>query len=394
MSSSNRIRITSIAESTYGVTPGVGNFNTTRYTSESLSGTPETTESQEIRSDRLSSGQTVVGLTVGGDLNGELSKDAAFEAFLESAMYSTWITSVAVNADLDVDVVNKELTRVAGNWNSDVFVGAVLTLTGFANSVNNTQVMVMEIVSNTVIKFAGPDTMVDENDTGNTFKVADYLAIGTTTKSFSMEKAFQDLTNKAINYTGMIVGSLSLNIAYGSIATYSLSFSGNGHEPVDAAADFMTDGRTINAASTTNTLNGSVDMPFFCNSAGGNFEDSPFCIQSITINLNNNLRPQTCIGQAAPDFHNAGKAGVEASMTAYLEDSDWALLDSKITQEPFKVGGIVKNSSGGYGFYIPALQVSFDDPASAGENQDVFLNMSGVGKVGSNSEKSLYIFRF
>ena len=73
MSSSNQVRIATIKESTYGVTPPAGNFKTARYTSESLSGTPETTESEQIRQDRLSSGQITVGLNVGGDLNGELA---------------------------------------------------------------------------------------------------------------------------------------------------------------------------------------------------------------------------------------------------------------------------------------------------------------------------------
>lgn len=66
MSSSNLVRVAFIEEVAYGVTPGAGNFETARFTSENLSGTPDTVESQQIRTDRMSSGQVVTGLQVAG----------------------------------------------------------------------------------------------------------------------------------------------------------------------------------------------------------------------------------------------------------------------------------------------------------------------------------------
>jgi len=55
MSSANLVRLTAIEETVYGETPVAGNFKTARFTSEALSGTPDTSESQSIRTDRLSS---------------------------------------------------------------------------------------------------------------------------------------------------------------------------------------------------------------------------------------------------------------------------------------------------------------------------------------------------
>lgn len=393
MSSSNLVRLALIEESTYGQTPGAGNFSQARFTSDGLSGTPETTESQQIRTDRMSSGQVVTGLTVGGPVNMELAKESVIDDLFESAMYSTWQTSSAVAVDLTIDVTAKTIVRAAGDFTADVQVGKVLTLTGFSNTVNNTQVMVTEVTNATTIKFSGPDTMVDETGSGTSYQKADYLEIGTTKKSFSIEKAFLDLTDKAIIYRGMIVSSMSLNVAYGEIISSVFTFSGNDYETVTASGDFITDGRTIDAAATTNSLNGSVDMPFLINSADGTLDTSDFCIQSVNLNLNNNLTPQTCIGQAAPDDYSAGTAQIETSLTAYLADENWALLVKKLTQDPFALGFIVKNTGGFYGFYLPAVQVSFEDPGSQGINQDVFLNMTGVAKVGSSGESALTIFK-
>lgn len=395
--SSNRVRVTLIEEATYGVTPGAGNFETVRYTSESLSGTPETTESQQIRTDRQSSGQIATGLTVGGDTNHELAKEVVIDKLIESAMYSTFATSAPVAVDLTIDATAKTITRAAGDWTSDpIVVGDLLDLTGFVNSVNNSQVMVLEVQSTTVIRYAdfrAPNELVDEAGSGTSYELNDKISIGSTKKSFSMEKAFLDITDKAINYRGMIVGNMSLNAAWGELSTTSFTFQGNDYEPVDAAVDFMTNGRTINAAATTNTFNGSIDMPFIINSSTGTLDKQVFCVQSIEISLNNNLTPQTCIGEEAPQDYSEGTAQIEISMNAYLADENWDFISKKLTQESFSIGFMVKNGGGYYAFFLPAVQVTFDDPASPGQNQDVFLNMSGTAKVGDNGESALTIYK-
>jgi hypothetical protein len=393
MSSANLVRLTAIEETVYGETPVAGNFKTARFTSEALSGTPDTSESQSIRTDRLSSGQVVVGLTVGGDVNSELAKEDITDDFIESAMYSSWDAKAPVAVDLTIDTTAKTIVRAAGDWTVDVEVGDVLTLTAFADSNNNTEVMVTEVQNATTIRFSGPDTMVDEVGVGTSYQIADEIEIGITQKSFSMEKAFLDLTDKAINYRGMIVSTMNHSVTYGEIVNSTFGFQGNDYQPVEAAANFITDGRTIDSPATSNSLNGSVDMPFLINNASGTLDTSDFCIQSVDLNLNNNATAQTCVGQAAPDSYNAGTAQIEVSLTAYLANENWAMLAKKLTQDPISLGFIVKNSDGFYGFFLPAVQLSFEDPASTGINQDVFLNMTGVAKVGASNEKSLKMFR-
>lgn len=393
MSSSNLVRITQIEETVYGTTPGAGNFKTVRFTSDRLSGTPETTESQQIRTDRLSSGQVVTGLTVGGDISSELATESVIHDWLESAMFNTFTDHSAVAVDLTIDATAKTIVRASGDFTVDVEVGDVLILTGFSNSVNNVEVMVTEVTNATTISFSGPETMVDETGSGTSYEIADEISIGTTKKSFSMEKAFTDLTDKAIIYKGMIVSSMSLNVAYGEIINTTFTFSGNDYTTVTSSGDFITDGRTVDAAATTNSMNGSVDMPFLINSAAGALDTSTFCIQSIELSLNNNLTPQTCIGETAPVDYSEGTAQIEISINAYLADDNWALLAKKLTQEPFSIGFLVKNAGGFYAFFLPSVQVSFEDPASQGINQDVFLNMTGVAKVGDSGENAMKIFK-
>ncbi len=383
-----------IPEVSYGVTPGVGDFETARFTSEALSGTPETVESQQIRTDRMGSGQIVVGLTVGGDMQFELAKEVQLEQFLESAMYSSWNTIAAVTEDMDIDATAKTLTRGTGDFTAEnLVVGDFLTLSGYTNPLNNVQVMITNLTA-LVITFVGPSTMVTETGSGLTgYSRADKLVIGTTKKSFSMEKSFLDLTTKAINYRGMIVNTLAMNFSYGELATGTLGFLGNGQQIASIAGDFMTNTRTIDPPATTPTMNGSIDMPFFVTNASGAFT-SGLLLQNFNINLNNNLSAQTAIGNIAPRDYSAGTAQITLELSAYLDNTSWAgVMEKKLSQEAFAAGWMVKNPGGWYGFYIPQLQVSFEDPASPGRDQDILLEMSGTAKVNVDGSSAFVIYR-
>ena len=373
---------------------GSGEFKTARFTSEQYSGTPETTESQQIRTDRLSSGQVVTGLTVEGGHNFELAKELAIEDFMESAMFNSWDTSFAIkNRNFAIDTTAKTITSDSGSFVTDgLEVGDVIVLSNFASAVNNVPVMVTAVTA-LVIDYAGPSTMVDAASEAASYQRGDKLSIGTSKKSLTIEKTFLDLTDKAIIYKGCLVSQMDLNIEYGSLISGVFNTSGNYYATADAANEFISYLEYIDDPATTNSLNGSVDMPFVTTDVTGSFVQDTFCIQNLNMSLNNNLSTQTCIGKAAPEDYSPGTAALTVELSSYLKDANWDLLARKLSQESFAIGFTVNNSDGWYGFYMPAIQVSFDDPASAGQNQDISMDMSGTAKVGANGEPSLTIYR-
>ncbi len=374
---------------------GIGDYQVARFVSESLSGSPQTAESKQIRTDRMSSGQVVTGLTVGGNLSFELAKEKALEDFMESAMLSAWDTTGSTNTRaLTLDVTAKTITAVAGSFTDEgLVVGDIITLSGFTDDTNNVDVMVVGITSALILVYSGPEGMVDGTGGSSAYTRADKLSIGTSKESFSIEKAFTDLTDLAINYRGMLAASMDLKIAYGSFITGTFGFSGNGYDAVDAAGDFLTYKTQINKPATTDTLNGSVDMPFVTTDVTGDFATDSFCIQSLDISLSNNLNPLTCIGKAAPENYTPGMASIGITLSSYLKAGNWDMLARKLSQESFAVGFQVKNTDGWYGFYIPAIQVSFDDPASGGANQDISMSMKGTAKAPTGGGSALVIYR-
>lgn len=372
---------------------GADEFKTARYVNEKYSGTPETTESQQIRTDRQSSGQVVTGLTVGGGHGFELAKEAAIEDFLESAFSNPWdTTAITATRSMALDATAKTITCVAGSFVTEgLVVGDVITLSDFVDAGNNTPVMLTGVTA-LILNFAGPTGMVTATESA-TYTRADKLSIGTTKKSLAIEKTFTDLTTKAILYKGMLVSQFQLDVSYGSLISGSFELSGNDYDSADTASEFGSYLEYIDDPATTSTLNGSVDMPFLTTNVTGSFAQDAFCIQSLKLSMQNNLSTQTCIGRASPENYSLGTAQIKMDLNSYLKDTNWDMLARKLSQASFAIGFIVKNTGGWYGFYLPAVQVSFDDPSSGGQNQDVSMQMSGTAKVGASNESALTMYR-
>ncbi len=368
-------------------------FKTARFISEKYSGTPETTESAQIRTDRMSSGQVVTGLAVDGGHSFELAKEGAIEDFLESAMFNAWDTSASqYTRSMALDATAKTITCATGSFSDEgLVVGDVIVLSDFVAGGNNVPVMATS-VSDLVLGFAGPTGMTTVTESA-TYQRADKLSIGTTKKSLTVEKTFLDLTTKAIIYRGCLVSQMELNVEYGSLISGSFDTKGNDYDTADVASEFVSYQEYIDDPATTNSLNGSVDMPFLTTNVTGAFVQDSICIQKLKLTLNNNLTTQTCIGRSAPENYNPGTAAIKADLSSYLKDANWDLLARKLSQQSFALGFMVNNTDGWYAFYIPAIQVSFDDPASGGQNQDISMEMSGTAKVGANGESALSIYR-
>lgn len=115
MSSGAKVVSHYIKEVTPGTTPASpapGDWKTMRLTSNTLSPTPTTQVSDEITDSRISQGSVVTGLTIAGNLVGELSF-ATFDDWLEAAFYGTWnANALTVGAARHTFSVQKGFTDV------------------------------------------------------------------------------------------------------------------------------------------------------------------------------------------------------------------------------------------------------------------------------------------
>jgi hypothetical protein len=399
MSSSNSVSVTYIDEVTYGTTPdptGAVTINQVRFTSESLSGTPSTTESAAIRTDRMSSGQVVTGLEVGGDINFELSRDSFMDDFFALGMMSTWTaaTSDVTSVSFTIDGADPQRGDLAGTG-----VGTGMTVGDILKVTDGSDDYVFQIITITDADNLVVACEKDQVDfTGATSRRPAYLDIGSTQNSVTMAKAYEDVTDGGTDehsqtYSGCIVSGFSLNAAYGSIVTGAFNLSANGYVQEDPSYQqkVITGGGSITPAPTAQALNASVDVPIVTTSGAA----TTFCLENISLNLDNGLTPQNCIGKIAPRRYELGTAGITVEAGLYLgEQSYEAFMPSKLTQAPISMAFVMKNAdSGGYAFVLPAVQLSFPDPSAGGANQPVMIEAQGTAKVGASGESALRIYQ-
>jgi hypothetical protein len=138
LQSTNRVKLSKVRETTFGVTPANPVFKAVRETSSSLAANPKTVISAEIRPDRQVTDLILVDEDAGGDVAGEIAFGVADDDF-EEALQGTWSNNpsiVVATADTEIsDVSATTLTVAAGGA---AFAAAMLTtMSGFSTPSNN-----------------------------------------------------------------------------------------------------------------------------------------------------------------------------------------------------------------------------------------------------------------
>ena len=215
---------------------------TARFTDESLSGTPETTESTELRTDRMSSGQVVVGLEVGGDLNWELSSDQFHDDFHEAAMMNRWVAQEDVATTVTLAPIDSQSATLTL---ADEFANLVPGNFCMFTPASGAQVVVqITSVDTPSTVFTVATRMNQEAVTAEaiTASLPAYVDIGAEAISFLIGKAFEDVTHDggtdehSQTYTGSLVSAFSVTATVGEIITGTYTTVGNGYEQEDGGS--------------------------------------------------------------------------------------------------------------------------------------------------------------
>jgi len=362
-------------------------------TSESLNGNATTVVSEEARSDRQSAGQLTTAVSTEGDINFEIAGSDCYKDFVRSGMKkNTWEAAVVSTASqLDIDSVLGVITdtgALAGDFTILFEVGDIVKIGGFLDVANEGKYVYITALTATTINFEGKDLADEIGDGDEILTAPEQITIGADDVSFSMEKAFTDLTTpalKTISYTGMMANTMALNFTYGEIANGTFGMSGAGY---DTPVVPITDGETINVAETDNPVNASADVSWVIIDNA----ISDFCVQSVGVELNNNHRNQECMGSLSPKGQTPGTADVSVSMSAYLADENFQYMKNKVDSSPIEIVFFAENADGGIGVKVPEAQLSFPDPSSGGKDQDVVLEMEGVAKAPAAGGSSLIIY--
>ena len=182
----------------------------------------------------------------------------------------------------------------------------------------------------------------------------DVLKAGTTRRSFTVERTFQDIT-QFMRYTGCEVNTMSISIAPNSMIGVSFGFIGKDQSIAQTAI----------ASSTYSTLTDTCQFDSF--TATINEGGSPIAlVTEMEVTLENGIEPQFVVGSSTTLRPSIGRCNVTGSITVYLEDQ--AML-TKFQNETESSLDITMTDPDGNTFQIeiPKLKYNSGQPDVSGE---------------------------
>lgn len=371
--SANRTGIRYVEESTWGTTPATPTLTELRYTGEGVNFDIETTTSNEIRSDRMTSDLVQTNQSTGGNIDFELSFDA-FDDFIEAAMFNEFGSAVGINGEVTIsfDNATSEI-RDSANGFGNVVVGQWVYVAGATNAGNNGYFRV------TAVDGGGADitvdgTLTDEAASASVTITGQRLINGVTAKFFSLEKTFNTTVPTYQYFTGVYVNGMSLSFETGSILTGSFDLLGKGSSVTTTRIASPTD----QAASTNDVMNAvnNVSAVEIDNVA---FDCS---IQSMSVDMTNNLRQQNAIGELAACGIGLGRYELTGDISLYFEDE--TELNKYINNTSFQMSFRVQDGSGNaYVFTMPNCEYESMSVNASGLDTDVILEGSYRALLGS-----------
>jgi hypothetical protein len=295
-------RLAIVPEVAWGVTPATPAFTNVRFTGENLQPAKETVRSQEIRPDRNVTDEIMVGRSVSGNMDFELSY-GTFDDLLESLFHAEW------------DAVD--------------------------------------------------ETLINGANIGQAFTAERTLKLNDGTSHYS-------------RFTGLVVNSMSLSVSSGALVTGSFDVMGKfGGADTTAIA-----GATYAEAPQTRVINAATHFAGLTMTglAGGG---TPL-IQSIELNITNNLRAQRAVGSIDNVGMGAGQYEVTGTITAYFRPGLLtAFLDHDDVGLEFTIG---TEAGSRYKISIPTLVLTGSPGGNAdGNDSDVMSTVQFTGVLDRTS---------
>lgn len=363
LAASNRVGLRFIPEATFGTTPATPAFDELRYTGESLNYNISNVTSDEIRSDRMTSDLVQVQSDASGDVNVEMSYDA-YDDFLAATMASSWGTLLAVaESDIDAATADDSFNTAAGDFVADgLEVGQWFEIGGFTNTDIDGFYRAVTVTSAKVIVTPAIPAI---EAAGNPITMAGtMIRNGTDMLSFSVQKQLMDITpNSYFLYTGVRVGQLQLSFETGSILTGVFSLMG-----LSAAVSTTGVAGQTEVAAPTNDVMNAVDNVLQIEFDG---VVSTAYFNTLSLSINNNLRPQDAIGSLPHIGIALSRLEVTGEAELYFQNNDE--YTKYLNATSFSLSFRVEDSDGqAYIFTLPKVKYETGEVVAGGLDQDVF----------------------
>jgi hypothetical protein len=365
MTDSNRTRLALVKEATRNTTPTNPIFQTMRATGITLTDNNQTVVSDEIRSDRMSSGEILVGRAGGEGFNFEFS-NSHFDDLLVASLLGTR-TRIAFKynngvADSEITAVTDSSDTYTVNSGGTAFkAGHLAKAEGFTNAANN---QIFRVASSTGTTVVGSSlTLTDETAPPGTAKLQ---VIGFQGASGDITATSTGLGSTALDFTtivdrGLGVNTFTLNAPARDKLSGSFGFTRGGGSEINTA---ILSGATYVDSPTSQIYNTSSNIARV--SENGAVVGSPIYATAFTLNVNNNLRELAALGNLEAVEIGKGQCTVTGNFTTYFGSKALYERARALTDTALLI--IFQKGNQAYGFNFPQVQLSALRPNAAGTN--------------------------
>jgi len=358
MTSANREALGYIVEVTDNVFPSTPTGQLVNFTGVTFGSENSTTESKTVRSDTNRQGTVRTGRTVAGDVSFELQYGGV-DGLLEGVFRSAWTTPLAVSATGVAFAASGNTITKTGAFNNAV-VGQWVRVAGASNAANNGYKRILTR-TNDAITVSGA-TLVNETVAGTVTIKGSMLKNGTTTKSFSFERAWADIS-QFMQFSGVKADTFSLNVTTNQIVTGSIGLMGRSPAVTGSTVWIA----TTAAASTVsyNSLD-HLDLVLIDDTAITND------LTGITFNMSTNATRRDAIGELDSAGIIQNSVSVTGTLTEYFTDA--TLLDKNIDFDKFSLAFVLNDEdNNAYVIHMPFCVPKSGKPDNGGLDSQITI---------------------
>jgi hypothetical protein len=213
------------------------------------------------------------------------------------------------------------------------------------------------------------------------------LVNGTTRKSFTIQKHFQDMDIPQFhNYRGTCVEGLTLKMEIGKIVEGSFNLMSFGLDPDTGVSITQVPGATFVTATSTTPMNAVTNLQDFT------IDSVPYsgCISSLGLQIKNNIRAIQCLGSLAPRNMKLGTLEVTGDMEFYFNEG--SNFEKFVAGTEFSFTFTLQDVDGNkYTFTFDRCKFETGEVVAGGRNSDVMFTAKWRGLYDSGNSRVLQL---
>lgn len=255
---------------------------------------------------------------------------------------------------------------IPGDW---IKIGGSDTSSKFDTSANNGWARIESVGTNAIIFDRNPSGLSIDDGDGKNIQLffGEKCKNGLVKRSFSIQRDHTDV-NQVFMFRGIRFGQATFNIQTGSILTADFVTMGQ-----DAVLDSSNQFPSTPASQSTGDIMNSVGdivQILINNSTAGT-------IQSMTLDINNNLRGQKAVQVLGNAGVGYGDVDTTGELVAYFEDD--SIYTMYLNNQEMGLSFVVVQDGQAYVIDVPRAKIESCEIQAGQRNEDVTLQMTYRG---------------